>query len=303
MFYCVLDHALKKNLKLNGLQIWFYNVFLCVSAFHYHHFQLDSQKVTHLLSFPEYLKCVGVGSLVVVQVCCSTEKLHDLIEITAFLVLHTNSTRCHLVSRWRRRFQPPAHQLRVALWGWGQALLGDTAVPPSQRVPSSLKGSWRHTGTCRELLMGPFPLDSLCCQVQGTDQPQDHEGLCYTGINYCLVYSVVELDVLSRKKIRVMEKYQNGENGCIISELLNLSVVRPVLFLGINPQLPASSDKVRWPSWLQPFFLITEDNSPIWVLAQSSTFFSVFLHSPCITFLYFYVFSWGFFPSHSYIIS
>lgn len=62
MFCCIFDHALKKNLKFNGLRKRFYSVFLCVSSFHYHHLQLDTQKLNYLLPFPEYLKSIQVDS-------------------------------------------------------------------------------------------------------------------------------------------------------------------------------------------------------------------------------------------------
>lgn len=127
MFCCILGHALMKSLKFSGLRIWLYHLFLCVSSFHYHHLWFDTQKVTHLLPFPEYFKSIRVDSFVVNQVCCLTVELGDLAEIPPFLSLRTNSTRCHLVSRWRRRFDGPCPSARSGLVrvavgagsGWG----------------------------------------------------------------------------------------------------------------------------------------------------------------------------------------
>lgn len=90
---------------------------------------------------------------------------------------------------------------------------------------------------------------------------------------------MVDLDMLFRNKtMRKIEKpnYQNGENGYIISELLDLSVVCPFLFLGINYQLSASSNNICWSFWLQTFFRVSKNHEPRWIFAHSPEFSFLF---------------------------
>lgn len=151
-------------------------------------------------------------------------------------------------------------------------------------VPSRLKDSWWDTETCRSLLIGPFPFGFRVLPGVG---PTTALG-SWRGV---LHRNPFLLGLFSGWTGCAFQKDSKGNiktEKMAIWLLLNLSIVRPVLFLGINPQLAASLDNVCWPSWLQPFFFITEDNSPRWVLAQSSISFS---HSPSLTFLSFYVFS------------
>lgn len=63
--------------------------------------------------------------------------------------------------------------------------------------------------------------------------------MCCVGVSYWVVGGALELDMLfvhRKKMVRKTEKqrHQNGENGCVAPELLNLSVVLACSFLGIN---------------------------------------------------------------------